>query len=687
MARDKPYVPGQLGLFAPVSDWVPPRELPDLRGRPIVALDTETKDDGLAAGRGPGWALGPAGYLCGVSWAAEGSSGYAPVRHPDTECLPLDNVLRWVDDLHRSGTRVVFHNGPYDIGWLGALGVSDPVNMEDTLAAAVMCDETHNAYSLDACCARAGVPGKDTALLVEAVRAYGGNPKRPQADLWRLPARYAGPYAERDTVSTLGLWHQLAPVLRAQELEAAYRTEIDLIPMVVAMRRRGIRLDVDRAFRTGAEFRRRRDVALAEIGAKLTMRRAVTVDDLRSPKFMEALFRENGIDFPRTPKSGQGSFSKDWMEKHEHWLPRMTTQVIKYEEAANKFVDNYLLSFAHRGRLHAEVHQFKSDEGGTRSHRFSYSEPPLQQMPSPDKDPTDEFKKIILDRAVGTPLRQCFLPEEGELWGAPDYSQQEPRITVHFAAACRAVGADAAVDRYLKNPKTDYHSMVAEMTGKPRPQAKILNLAMTYGKGLRSLAEELGVTLEEARVILEDYHGRLPFIKSLEDICKTRASSRGYIRLIDGARMRYTQWEGGWIDYEVRLAAERAGKRMNPCSMDEAKLRQQDPDHPWSRTRLRRADTRKALNNLIQGSAARQTKIAMLRMWREGVLPLIQMHDEVGISVGSEAVLRRVESIMIDAVPLKVPVIVDAEVGPNWGEAKYSWDAYVAKFGEPRLAA
>lgn len=680
MAKRK-YREGQLGLFKPETRWTVPTELPDLRGRPLVAIDTEGKDDGLLHGKGPGWALGPMGYTAGVSWAAEGSQGYAPVRHPDTENFAPENVWRWLDDLFRSGTRVVMHNSPYDIGWLGCYGVAPPDNLEDTLAACVQLDETHYKYSLDACCARAGIPGKDESLLRDAVEAFGGDRNKPKEHLWRLPAQYVGPYAEQDAVATLELWRQTEGALRAQDVWDAYKTETDLVPMTVAMRRRGVRIDTDLAERTKVEFRAASQTALEEIGELLGLGRAASMEEIRSPRQMEQWFSREKIGYPRTAKTGQGSFSAKWMKTHQHPLPRACVMASQFEEAAHKFIENFMLGFSVRGRIHAEIHQFLSDDGGTVSHRLSYSEPPLQQMTSPDKDPRDEQGQLIWEKAIGTKIRLCFLPEKGKLWLASDYSQQEPRLTVHFASVCNARGAQAAVDRYIDQPRTDYHRMVAEMTGKPRPVAKILNLAMTYGKGKHSTAEELGVELSEAERIIAEYHERLPFIKALEEIAKRRANDRGFIRLIDGARMHYNSWEGGWVDWDERRAAEAAGKRMTPCSREEALERQADPDHPWSKTRLRRADTRKALNNLIQGSAARQTKRAMREMWRAGYTPLLQMHDELDNDVDSPEQVREIERIMIETTPLVVPTVVDSEVGPNWGQAKMSWDECVAKYG------
>ena len=666
MAKTRRHQEGQLGLFQPVSGWVPSTTLPDLRGRPVVVLDCETFDRGLIKKIGPGWAFSQEGYVCGVSWAAEDSSGYAPINHPETTNFTNKQVMQWVTDLARSGTKLVFHSAAYDFGWLTKMGADlTGADINDTLAGCVLVDETEYSYALDDCCKRIGMLGKDTRLLMEAVEAAGFDPKKAREFISKVPGKYAGPYAETDAVQTLGLWQATQPLMVEQGLMPAYETEMGLVPMVVAMRRRGIRLDTDRVGQLITEFGVKRDAALAEVGELVELGRAATMTELRSPKQMSIWFERERINFPLTAKVQQGSFTKDWMERHEHPLPRACALADLYEEAISKFLKNFLLGYQQSGRIHAEIHQYRDTTGGTRSHRFSYSEPPLQQMTSPDKPgPLG---------AIGKAIRSCFLPEPGERWVALDYSQQEPRLTVHFAAKVGAVGADIAVQRYIDKPDTDYHQMVAEMTGRPRPVAKILNLAMTYGKGKRSLAEELGVPLIEAEAILADYHRRLPFIKSLEDKCKIAASARGYIRLIDGARMHYPQWEGGYVDWEQRGDAERRGKVLTPTDYETALERQADPDHPWSGTRLRRADTRKSLNNLVQGSAARQTKRAMLAIWQEGITPLIQLHDELDISTNDRAVALRVKQIMIETTPLLVPTIVDLEVGLTWGEAKEPW--------------
>lgn len=681
------FIPNQLGLFVPDSDWVRPKELPDLRGRPFVAIDTEGKDDGLRRGLGPGWALGM-NRVMGVSYAAEGVKGYAPIRHPESDNFPVEQVLRWVDDLFKSGTTIVFHNGPYDVGSLGSEGVSNPVNMEDTSVAAVMLDENHRSYSLDSCLGREGLPLKSKDTLKAAIRAYGGNPDQGAADLYLLPARFVGEYAEDDAARTLDLWNAYRPRLKADGVWDAYRLEIDLIPVVIAMRRRGIRVDIEKAERVAAALRKRvetlLDVATDKLSPTLGRRRA-TVEDFRSPQFLSRAFTEMGINFPRTGKTRQGSFSSDWMSKSSHWLPRLVVDIRHYEDSASKQVENFLLSYTHRGRIHAEIHQFKTDAGGTRSQRFSYGSPPLQQMegieegkdgkPIPEGSEPWEFYG-----GVGGAIRSCFLPEEGTAWGAFDYSSQEPRLTVHFAAVTNCPGIQNVVDTYHDNPRTDYHQMVADMTGRPRKPSKILNLAMTYGKGKRATAAELGMSLDEAEELIKNYHERLPYINPLNEKCKNAASTRGYIRLIDGARMHYNLWEGPYLDDEQRFAAQREGFRLDPCTREEAEERQRNPDHPWAKARLRRADTRKALNNLVQGSAARQTKKAILDTYRAGYLPLIQMHDEQGVPVQSKKDVDTVNEIMTQAIPLRVPTVVDCEIGNTWGDAKWSWEEYEKRF-------
>lgn len=664
----------QLPLLTPNSDWQPLRELPDLRGRPEVAIDTENKDDGLAQSRGPGWVY-RAGYVCGVSFAADGVSGYVPIRHPDTECFDKEQVASWLRDLVKSGTRLVFQNAPYDIGWMFAdLDVDIPPEypIEDALASAFMVNENEYEYNLNAICRRLGIPGKDEELLREAAAAYlrPANAKKSwkltqkeiKSNLWRMPGRYVGPYAIADAERTLTANRMLRPVLHEQRVDEAYRLEMDLVPTIRRMRSRGIKIDVDKAERTRQHYFDRRDEILAKITRRLPGRGKVEIGHLRTVKWMEPVFGDEGIHMPRTDPSrhhpdGMASLAQEWMEKHTHWLPQMCAKAIQADAFADKFVGTYVLDFVHKGRIHAEIHQYKSDDGGTVSYRFAYSQPPLQQAPSPDINPE-----------MGAAFRDLFVADG--LWGANDYSQQEYRLTAHFAAVCKVRGGADACQSFIDNPELDFHQMVADLTHLTRGKAKIFNFGVLYGKGLPAIAADLKCSIEEAKETRDEIARKAPFGPALDEFCKQRAQTRGYLRLLDGARVRFDEWEAGWLPKEEYERGRAEKWPMTPCTLEEARRRRADEKHPWHGASLRRSGVRKSLNRLVQGSAARQTKLAMRECAREKLIPILQMHDELDHDEDSEKKIRRVSEIMLNAYPLRLPMKVDCGVGRSWMEAK-----------------
>ena len=686
MAKTKNYHVGgeQLPLILPDSKWKRPKELPDLRRHKRIAIDRECKDNGLAFGRGPGWAFGPNGdgHLCGVSaaWKSgnEYEAAYFPTRHPDTECFDPERVAEWELDHQKAGVRMVMQNAPYDVGWGEAqLGVPCPEIVDDTTCMAYMVDENRQEYNLDALCEWQGLPGKDTELLDTALAVYGYPPhnRGGMEHLFRLPARYVGRYAEVDSIRALQLADVLDVEIERQNIREAYQLEMDLLPVVHAMRKRGIRVDLNRAEREKERFMREAMDGLAELSDKLGMR--VGIDELRSNSWLVKVFSEHKVPFAYDEFSRKASFDSKWMKSNlqqdhvdgngkksrrwVHWLPRLYVHVKSRWDASEKFIGTYIMDFAVNGRLHATVNQFKSESGGTRTYRFSYADPPLQQMPNRDED-------------LAEAIRGLFLPEIGDWWLAADYSQQEYRLIVHFAERLRLRRASEAADQYRQNPRTDFHSLVAEMTGLDRKPAKDSNFAKSYGAGIPKFATMINKTVEEAEAIMKQYDEKLPFTKALNQESQKRADRKGFIRLLDGARIHYDKWEPSWLTKEERDRGWGSTTyKMYPCSLAEAKERQEMEGHPWRGKRLRRADTRKAMNGLIQGSAARQTKLAMRACWREGYLPLIQMHDELGFSLNSEAAGERVTQIMREIVTLRVPMQVDAEWGTTWGDAKHSW--------------
>jgi RecA-family ATPase/DNA polymerase I-like protein with 3'-5' exonuclease and polymerase domains len=611
---------------------------------------------------GSGWPF-RAGYITGVSSAyreaSEMRSLYAPIRHPDSDNLSPPRVFQWVRDLLASDVHIVTQNGLYDFGWLRAdAGIMMPPaeRLEELGALATIVDENRYAYGLDALCSWRGLPGKDLAILQEGAAAL-GLPKRakPRAHIWQMPARFVGPYAEDDARNTLLLFESLAPVLDAEGTREAYRLEVDLLPMVLEMRRRGVRVDIDAAERARTLLLQKRDAIFAELSDKLGT--AVGMAEIGRNKWLAATFDHHGIKYPRT-KKGNPSFTagtSGWMHKHPHWLPQLIAQADKYNKAGADFLQAHILEHVVKGRIHAEIHPHRSDEGGTRSLRFSYSNPPLQQMAARDEE-------------IAPLIRGVFLPEENEYWAKPDISQQEFRFIVHYAVKLKLKGADVAAERYRADPNTDFHDFVAELTGLARKQAKNVNFAKAFGAGVRKFAAMIDRPESEARAIFAKYAHSLPFVGLLSQRCERLAALNGYLQLYDGARRH-------WNDF---VAWAPWGKGAGPCTKEEAQRRIDDPSHPWYRKGPpRRIDCHKAMNALIQGSAARHTKMWMRAVWREGIVPLLQMHDCLDLSVATPEIAERVAQLGREAVSLEVPIQVDLKFGKNWGDAVHTWTELV----------
>jgi DNA polymerase I-like protein with 3'-5' exonuclease and polymerase domains len=466
--------------------WHPPTELPDLRNAGLIAIDTETRDKRLQAELGSGWPFHDC-YICGVSvaWRAEGEirAHYFPIRHPDSDNFDAEEVFAWIRNHVASDVRFVTQNGGYDWGWLRTeAGIKMPpaARLEEIGALATLIDENRRNYSLAALCSWRGVAGKETNSLKEGTAAL-GLPKRakPQAHIWQMPARFVGPYAEADATCTLALFESLDPVIDQEGTRNAYRLEVDLLPLVLEMRLRGIRIDVPAAERARDLLLQKRDAVFAELSEKLDAK--VGMQEIGRTTWLAETFDKQRIKYPRTAMDNPSftAGTTGWMHRHEHWLPRLIVKADKYNNAAVNFLQGYILDHAVKNRIHAEIHPHRSDEGGTRSLRFSYSNPPLQLMPSRD----EEITPLI---------RGVFLPEEGEVWAKPDISQQEFRFIVHYAAQHKLTRAQEAVDRYSNDPISDFHKMVAEMTGIERTSAKAANFAKAFGAGVRKFAAMIG---------------------------------------------------------------------------------------------------------------------------------------------------------------------------------------------------
>ena len=616
----------QQPLFTPETEWVMPEELKDLKGVKEIAIDLETNDPNLKE-LGSGNVIGN-GHIAGVSLAIEGWAGYYPIQHEQGGNMDKALVISWLKNLFKQEyTTFIFHNAMYDVCWLRAAGIKIKGKIVDTMIAASLIDENRLSYQLNVLAKHYVGIGKDEKVLYNAAKEYGLDPKK---ELWRLPAMFVGQYAERDAEATLKLWQRLHRELHDQELIDIFRLETQLFPCLVEMRFKGVRVDLEKAHKIKKNLMAREQKILNKI-KDLT---GLQVEIMAARSIAKA-FDKLKLPYDRTAKSKEPSFTKNFLQNHPHELAQSIADAREINKAHSTFIDS-ITKHAHKGRIHADINQIRSDQGGTVTGRFSMSNPNLQQIPARHPE-------------LGPLIRSIFIPEENCKWGSFDYSQQEPRILVHYAKLQNLPGVHEIADAY-KAGDADFHKVVADMAGIKRKQAKTINLGLMYGMGKNKLMAELGLMKESAEKLIRQYHARAPFVKQLMDNVSRKANDRGKIRTLLGRACHFDLWQP--VQFGV----------FKPLPLEQARKNYDEP--------LKRAFTYKALNKLIQGSAADMTKKSMVALYKNGIIPHIQIHDEVDISVESDKKAEQIVQIMEEAVVLQVPNKVDYESGENWGDIK-----------------
>ena len=603
-----------------------PDELKDLRGAKQIAIDLETNDPHLKE-LGSGNVTGK-GHIAGVAVAVEGWSGYFPIHHESGGNMDKKLVLSWLQDVcNQPDTTFIFHNAMYDICWLRSAGINIKGKIVDTMIAASLIDENRLSYQLNTLSKHYIGMGKDESILNAAAKEYGVDAKK---DLWRLPALFVGQYAERDAESTLKLWQRLETELYKEELWDIFNLETKLFPCLVDMRFKGVRVDLEKADQIKKDLINRERKLINKI-KDLT---GIDVEIMAARSIAKA-FDKLKLPYDRTEKSKEPSFTKNFLQNHPHELPKAIAEARELNKAHSTFIDS-ITKHAVNGRIHADINQIRSDAGGTVTGRFSMSNPNLQQIPARHPE-------------LGPMIRSIFIPEKNTTWGSFDYSQQEPRILVHYAKLQNLTGVDEIVDAY-KQGDADFHQVVADMAGIERKQAKTINLGLMYGMGKNKLMAELGLMKDSAEKLIKQYHTKAPFVKQLMDNVSRKANDRGKIRTLLGRACHFDLWQP--VQFGV----------FKPLPLEQARKEYDEP--------LKRAFTYKALNKLIQGSAADMTKKSMVALYENGIIPHIQIHDEVDISVESPEKAEQIISIMESAVELQVPNKVDYEQGNNWGDIK-----------------
>ena len=613
------------------TEWVPVDDLP-VTPRDIkeIAIDLETKDPRLKS-HGPGWATGH-GDVVGIAVSYDGFTAYLPFGHEGGGNLDRGIILKWFEkEIAKHPSDKIFYNAAYDVGWLHRLGVKLEGRILDAMLAAPLLNENRFSYSLNAVAYDYMGEMKSEAALREAAQEFGVDPK---GELYKLPATFVGEYAEADARLTLQLWQTFKSELSKEDLWQVFDLETEVLPLCIEMTRRGVRVDLDQAERLKQDLLKE----VKKILSGIKKETGISIE-LWAAASIAKVFDQLEIPYGRT-KTGLPSFTKNFLSQHEHPIAQQIAEAREYDKIGNTFLSS-IFRYAEKDRIHGHINQLRSEGGGTVSGRISMSNPNLQQIPARNPD-------------MARKIRGLFLPEEGEQWASMDFDQQEPRILVHFSSLTNKglTGSDVFVDAYKTKQNTDFHQMVADIAEIPRKQAKTINLGIMYGMGQTKLAEQLDVSTDEAKRLMRQYHDDVPFVKELMDAVQRKVSHRdkgGFVRSLLGRKCRFDLWEPNLFVSSRALPKEEA--------------------HIEYGDNIKRAYTYKALNRLIQSSAADQTKASMAAIYKEkGKIPLVQIHDELAFSVADKKEARELCDVMENSVELQVPTPCDISLGPNWGD-------------------
>lgn len=640
------------------SSWVPPKlsELPSWEGAKRIAVDCETRDEKLRE-LGPGAGRRKDTYITGISFAIEdGPKFYLPMRHDGGDNLPVHMVLGYMRaQAKRFRGDLVGANLPYDLDYLAGDGINFP-NVRffrDIQVADPLINELHASYSMENIAKRWGFEGKNEGLLRQAANDWKLDPKR---DMWRLPARFVGAYATEDASLPLAILRAQEREIDNQDLWRVYDLESKLLPVLVKLRRRGVRISEEKLGEVERWSLAQETEALAKVHHMTGVR--IRVGDVWKAEALAPALESIGVKLGKTSQ-GKPNIDKALMASVDHDVARSLEWARKTNKLRSTFaasVRNHIVN----GRIHCTFNQLrraKDDESegdaGAAYGRLSCEHPNLQQQPA-----RDEF---------ATMWRAIYLPEEGKRWASCDYSQQEPRWAVHYACLSRdLIGYAAwtkaieARDKYRNDPTTDNHQMMADMAGIKRKAAKEIYLGLSYGMGGPKMCSRLGLPTrivvrdaqwnvyavdsdigkllasqgakrfeaagEEGQKLLDTFDEKVPFIKRMAKACEKRAREIGYITTVSGRRCRFPTDPTGNFDW-----------------------------------------VHKGFNRLIQGASADQTKEAMVQCDAEGFDMIIQVHDEIAFSVEDEAEGQRAADVMRNCVPMQLPSKVDVEVGDSWG--------------------
>lgn len=629
----------------PETGWKAPVGFPNLTEAVVLSIDTETWDPDLETS-GPGWARNR-GHIVGFSVGAmdaRGNTGewYFPLRHTvcPEENLDPETCLNWLAEQLKDMRPKVGANLIYDIGWLAQEGVAVNGPLYDVQHAEALLDERARV-SLETLAGKYLGEHKDTSVMYQwQADSYGGNPTdRQRKNIWRTPPSLVGHYGESDAALPLKIIQHQWPLLEKENLLDLFHMECELIPLLVAMRFRGVPVDVPRA----EELYETMGLEVVDLERQLQNTVGFPCS-VNSSDDLARAFDAFGIPYGKTA-TGKPSFTAGFLDSVTHPVGKLITDIRQREKLRGTFIKSYILDNHVDGVVYGSFNQLRGEKGGTRSGRFSSDSPNLQNIPTRTE--------------LGKQIRRIFA-DKYRPWRKYDYSQIEYRFLVHFAVG---PGSDEIRAAYHADPDLDYHKithgMIKEITGLDliRAYVKNINFGLIYGEGESSLSHNLGVTLAKGKEMFSAYHNAVPYAKATMEATSKEAEIYGVITTILGRRSRFDLWEpASWEDRRPPLSYAAALAKYG---------------------RIKRAYAYRALNRRLQGSAADQMKLAMHKCWKDGIfaetgVPSLTVHDELDFidPGGKDEAFREMQHVMETCMDLRVPIRADYEIGPNWGDVK-----------------
>lgn len=586
---------------------------PNLSQEKVLGIDCETKDVGLTK-YGPGVRKKDSDhYLLGVGIATLERKWYFPFEHINSNNINKQHFFNWANDNLKDKTFVAV-NSLYDFDWFNYEEFTPTGKIVDVQYAEALIDENKLKYNLDSLCQDYLNETKSTKEIEDYCLQQGWKGK-PQEHLWKMTASKVGPYCEDDAQQGLRIYYKQLPILQEQNLMSVFDLECSLIPILLKMRKVGIKIDEQKLDLLEIKYNNKIKKLQQELNKMVGFE--LNVNAARS---IQLAFDKLGLKYDYTEK-GNPSFAHNFLEHHQSDLAKKIVSLRQYVKTKNTFIAEYdkngncesgLKKYIINGRIHCLFHPLRGDQNGTVTGRFSSSLPNLQQMPSRIEESKND-------------IRDLFIPEDDCDFGRGDYSQIELRILAHYA---RGNKADDIRQMYNDNPHIDFHQACADMIGIPRKTAKNINFGIVYSMGRAKLCDTLGLTIEEGDQVLGNYYKKMPFLKQTSrDACDV-ATRRGYVKTILNRRRRFP-----------------------------------DPRFAY-----------KALNAIVQGTSAEVLKMSLVKAYEAGLFNTLTwhllVHDELDFSIprtkeGLEAT-KELKYIFENSIKFKVPIIFELEKGSSW---------------------